>query len=170
MSLKNVFLTNISWNLFLNKDVKIAGKNCKIRKTFWCTVKVQWLTTSICWLSKGQWMYRGKWDTGKTCTFGSRNICSVAKCVIKKCTYLVFVDQTGIKIRIQSGELVFIQAVEIAYREMGNCLYNYRWYLPSCDWARFWIFSVVIGGTVNSCGKNQYDVKIINYYLLWCAK
>ena len=44
----------ISCNLFLNKNVKIAGKNCKIRKTFWCTVKVQWLTTSICWLSKGQ--------------------------------------------------------------------------------------------------------------------
>ena len=67
----------ISCNLFLNKNVKIAGKNCKIRKTFWCTVKVQWLTTSICWLSKGQWKYRGKWDAGKTCTFGSRNICSV---------------------------------------------------------------------------------------------
>ena len=69
----------ISCNLFLNKNVKIAGKNCKIRKTFWCTVKVQWLTTSICWLSKGQWKYRGKWDAGKTCTFGSRNICSVVK-------------------------------------------------------------------------------------------
>ena len=71
----------ISCNLFLNKNVKIAGKNCKIRKTFWCTVKVQWLTTSICWLSKGQWKYRGKWDAGKTCTFGSRNICSVEESI-----------------------------------------------------------------------------------------
>ena len=68
----------ISCNLFLNKNVKIAGNNCKIRKTFWCTVKVQWLTTSICWLSKGQSDYSGKWNTCKTCTFGSQNICSVS--------------------------------------------------------------------------------------------
>ena len=37
----------ISCNIFLNKNVIIAGKNCKIRERFWCTVKVQWLTTSI---------------------------------------------------------------------------------------------------------------------------
>ena len=76
----------ISCNLFLNKNVKIAGKNCKIRKTFWCTVKVQWLTTSICWLSKGQWKYRGKWDAGKTCTFGSGNICCVEQ---KQCYHTI---------------------------------------------------------------------------------
>ena len=35
-----------------------------------------------CWPSKGQWEYRGKWDAGKTCTFGSRNNCSAE--VIKK--------------------------------------------------------------------------------------
>ena len=37
----------ISCNLFLNKNVKIAGKNCKIRKTFWCAVKVKWLTVDL---------------------------------------------------------------------------------------------------------------------------
>ena len=48
------------------------SRNCNENST----VKVQWLTTSIRWLSKGQWKCRGKWDTGKTCTFGSENICS----------------------------------------------------------------------------------------------
>ena len=42
----------------------------------WTTVKVQWLITYSRWLPKGQWNYRGKWDTGKTCTFGSQNISS----------------------------------------------------------------------------------------------
>ena len=83
----------ISCNLFLNKNVKIAGKNCKIRKTFWCTVKVQWLTTSICWLSKGQWKYRGKWDAGKTCTFGSRNICSVVRVSIESTNEQVWIQK-----------------------------------------------------------------------------
>ena len=55
------------------------------------TVKVQWPTTSIRWLSKGQWKCRGKWDTGKTCTFGSENICSV----VQQPSYLVATESSG---------------------------------------------------------------------------
>ena len=40
------------------------------------TVEVQWLTTCIRRLPKGQWKYSGKWDTGKTCNFGSQKVCS----------------------------------------------------------------------------------------------
>ena len=44
-----------------------SSRNCNNGST----AKVQWLITSIRWLSKGQWKYQGKWDTGKTCTFDS---------------------------------------------------------------------------------------------------
>ena len=112
----------ISCNLFLNKNVKIAGKNCKIRKTFWCTVKVQWLTTSICWLSKGQWKYRGKWDAGKTCTFGSRNICSVLK--VTKISSFLKIEQHWSCIHQKTDKII---SKSISWRKSMICLVKHWW-------------------------------------------
>ena len=68
------------------KIPKWQSKSSRNRRGNRDTVKVQWPITSIRWLPKGQWNYRGKWDTGKTCTFGSQNICSATVFVEKEKT------------------------------------------------------------------------------------
>ena len=62
--------------IVFQKLPKKLWKSSRIGDENGTTVKVQWLTTYSRWLSKGQWKYSGKWDTGKTCTFGSQKVCS----------------------------------------------------------------------------------------------